>query len=122
MQIENFISNTTAMLSCSISLGQCLDESMIEIVPFQVYFDQRFATGQRVPGGLRDMRVLLNSLTFQPNMVVAFTLGTNLTDVQKSWLELNSNGPYLYDEIKRIYFSNGMAALLFYLQFYDEMS
>ncbi len=95
---------------------------MIELVPFQVYFDRRFPEGKKVPSGLRGMRVLLNSLTFQPNMVVAFTQCAKLTDAQNSWLESNSNGPYLYDKIKRIYFSNGMAALLFYLQFYDEMS
>lgn len=93
----------------------------MEIIPFQVFFDKRFPQNTKTPSGLRGMRMTLNSLEFQPNIVITFAQLFVLSETQTTWLANNSNGPYHYDKIKRIYFENGMAALLFYLQFYDEI-
>ena len=93
----------------------------MDIHPFQVFFERHFPEGKKVASGLKGMRLLLNSLPYTPNMVLTFSLNYKLTDSQLRWLESNSNGRYQYDKIKRIYFENGMAALMFYLNFYDEI-
>jgi hypothetical protein len=93
----------------------------MDIHPFQVFFDKHFPTDKKVGSGLKGMRLLLNSFDYTPNMVVTFSLGYTVTDEQLQWLTNNSNGRFLYDSIKRIYFENGMAALMFYLKFYDEI-
>lgn len=94
----------------------------MKIVSYAEFLTRRFPPNKKtIPPPLRGVKATLDALKFNPEAVVSLWRFAKLEPSHKRWMRECLSGQYFYDQMGRLFFELDSDAVLFYLQYKDEL-